>query len=370
VTCPRCGERFVAPAAGGGSGDASSFEAAWKAAEPVPNPVAPSQRRVAGIVLALMGFMAALGLVFALYTRETRRAHDLNTGDDGNPSDGEMTYEKPERWRALGYLPSKVDVIVGVGVAELRQSAAGRDLLASPLTVLPGGEGRLEDLPTRLGLRIADVDHFALGVPSEEPLRSILVVRTVGQVRSESVVAALKAEEVPGRRDAKKLFRGKMKVGASEPTVMTWFADDRTVVFGLSPTAFEDVPSTPRDPASGLSKELQDLLHDRVGVGGPVWAVAHSDDWTKTLVAPLLLTRLNASDDWLRIRSLATWARLEGTGLTIQATADCRDKTVELEKRLRERSPEATIARDGDWLSAQWKSTPAPVRPRPVGRRQ
>src|SRR5262245_49014143 len=70
TVCPRCGETFTLsaiPPAG-----------AVPAPPPAPDPASlrRSNRLVAGIVLGVMGLMAATGLTYALLTQGVRREHD------------------------------------------------------------------------------------------------------------------------------------------------------------------------------------------------------------------------------------------------------------------------------------------------------
>src|SRR5690349_18215164 len=80
VTCPRCEETVTIR--DGDTGSSSTAESM-----PVERPAAarPANRAVAGIVVALMLGMAALGLAFALRTQPFRRANDSKGVQEPDP---------------------------------------------------------------------------------------------------------------------------------------------------------------------------------------------------------------------------------------------------------------------------------------------
>jgi hypothetical protein len=114
-----------------------------------------------------------------------------------------------------------------------------------------------------------------------------LVVRTNRPYDAEAIRKSLHASRSP-EPGKKELYRIKLEKSLVTPVV--WFADDHTLVLGLSAKDLESVPATPRTGIDHLMPEIVSILKDRLNPGTPLWLVGRPQDWDKT-VAWMLLER-------------------------------------------------------------------------------
>jgi hypothetical protein len=115
-----------------------------------------SKKRTVQILLAIMAGMAALTLVFALWTKQSRRDNDFkNKALAPNPP-----VEKPSQLFGLAYLPRGSNLALGLHIAALGEEGASNALLSEPRPQVMASV--LDPLDT-LGIPLADVDHIVAG---------------------------------------------------------------------------------------------------------------------------------------------------------------------------------------------------------------
>jgi hypothetical protein len=363
IPCARCGETFVYRVPEGAGPTAvqtapNAFPLARQAAERSVR-TRWSNRQLAAAVFGVMLLMATGSLTFALLTQEQRRAHDKDLGPRPNrwPFQVDKSEEPllaapvaPVRLPALGYLPAETNIVAGIHVAELHQTKAGRELLTTPLKIGPL-EVRLDRTEQWTGLQFDDLDHLVLGLRGMEPT---LVVRTRRAYDVEKVRAALHAERL-GTVGQKKLESFEIKGAKLRPVL--WCADERTLVFGLFAPQFEHVPNTPREGISHLPGEVRSILDERVRSGGPVWLAGHVADWDKVEWTGLLDLKKDDLKRLSSVRTFAAWLLLEDK-VQVSAECQCRDADAAraLETWFADEFKGWTSAREGEWLSLQWKT--------------
>jgi hypothetical protein len=352
VVCPVCGERLP-----GRSGPVAA-----------PTPVAPSNRRVALIVVAVMVTCATAALAYALWTQAVRRANDQGSPPKPprSPFDTPAGPVAPEQLTALRYLPAGLDLLVGVHFATLYDEPATRALLEQPLPV-GKTQFRLTDLPTWTGLEASALDHAVLGLALPEAgfPRVVLVLRTRRDFEVDAVKVALHAKVVEnaGRNEQRKLWE--VKLGNAELPATLWIADDRTLVLGLIPADFTELPAPNTEKLAHLSGTLQTRLRQRIDPGAVVWVAGqlrHGLRGVASIGANGVLARLNLKPEQkTAIEEMRSFAG----GVVPGPEIACR-LNVELgEARaadtvagiVRGPRPNPRVEVEGAWVTVQWKTT-------------
>jgi len=322
-------------------------------------------------VLSVMIVMATVGLIFALATQSSRRANDAGIVSKARrtlfpsrrvevvESSPEPSVLAPAQLAALGYLPPDRGVLVGVHVEDLLSGAIGKELLAQPLRV---GERdfQLSNILSWTSLRLEEIDHAVVALKPDAPLSTLLVVRTRQDYDPKKVRSALKAERTGG--GMKTLYQ--IEVPGLSIRPLLWCADNRTLVLALSPSELQAAPNSPVEGLGHLPAAIRTVLQERMGTGGPLWAVGHADNWSET-AAGLLLQRANPEDvkRLEQVRTFGVWLQQPSGGnqpiLTLQATLACANANAarELEeKSLRPHlTAEARLVRSDNWLTLQTK---------------
>jgi hypothetical protein len=331
-----------------------------------------SNRATALFVLANMATLALLTLGGALATQGYRR--HIDAGLPARPKRSPLPEETvplgpptvaPARLAALAYLPPGTDLVAGVHVAELRDDPARRKLFDEPLK-LGGTEVRLADLPAKIGVAADELDHFVVGMRSEELLSPVLVARTVHPYDPAKVRQALNARALPAQTAGRTLYQ--VTPPKANLTALLWCADERTLVLGLARESLEKANMPAEGKGEPLTPEVRDVLRKRIGPVGPLWAAGHVGDWGKT-AAGLALLRL--PEEWQRrigtVHAFGVWAVPEVKSVTVNAAARCNDEksAAALKKWLAGRAKNAdalTLSQDGNWLSAQYRADADAVR--------
>ena len=375
IACPRCGELFTPPSD-------------WY--EGQPQPIGPDPEAIAGdtpmsplekprgrnrlVGLALLGLMvvtAGGGLAYALLTVDFRAHYTGHSHSNKRlpiptepavlPDAGPVA---PGKLDALAYLPADTNLIVGVHLAEIGDTAAGQALLAQPIPLSPGVSVKIDDLLRWPGFRREDVDHLVIGIKIDEPPplppRMELVLHTTAAHDADAVRKRLKAtrDSDDGKRRIDTFPLEKPRFSAA-----LWCVDDRhTFAFGLVPSDVAACPPRPRRDLGQLPREIREVLEERVASGGPLWIAGMADDWTKTWAANLFANM--KPDDrarLYRVRTFAAWVQFDQT-LTVRADFNCReDKNAQhLEAYFRhlgkEENPEMKTAVSEGWLTLQWRT--------------
>jgi hypothetical protein len=233
---------------------------------------------VALVILGIMVAMAALGLTYALYTKELRRQRD-HLGALSAETPPQNIVQKPEKLAALGYLPAETDAIAGIHVAGLMAQPSMQpvlQLLRSNRAEF--GIARLEQLT---GLKLEDLDHVVLGLKQQEDVipQIILIVRTRRPYDPDVIRAKLKAKraiELQGKRVYRFTPEQWQLVAA------LWCADERTLVFGLHPNDLIDLPTAPIAGVERFPEQLRKYLTG-LDLGPQAWLVSAPSQWEKLL---------------------------------------------------------------------------------------
>lgn len=322
-----------------------------------------SNAAASAFLLANMCTIALVALGGALATQAYRRHNDA--GLPARPRRSPVVEEinppgpvavAPGRLAALGYLPPKIDLVAGVHVAELMDDPVGRKLITEPLK-FGNREVRLADLPAKLGLDAKELDHFVLGMHSDEPLSVVFVARTRQPYDALKLRQTLNARGLPGTPAGRTLYQVTLPLG-NLPALL-WCPDKNTFLVALARESLEKAADGCQGTPDPLTPEVREVLSERVRPVGQLWVAGNSADWTKSAGA-LLLSGLPA--EWQKqlapVRTFGIWAVSADKAVTLNAAARCGDAAAAavLEKWLAVRTAgknAPTVVREGEWLSVQ-----------------
>jgi len=353
VPCPRCGEDVrVRSSAAGGDDDSAPVvtpQAAFPENAP-PLDSRPSNWSVARVVLGVMLFMAALGLVYALQTTAWRRSKDISLPKEPEPTAVEERRVPPAEWPGLGYLPDDTQAVAGVRLAAALESEAGRTLLA-PLGFAPEASGR----DRVLGLTPGEVDHllFAASLKTLPP-RVTAVVETRQPLNVARALGAIQGAR-SAERNGKSLTQGKLWSGGPEGAI--WLPSPRTAVIALLPEDFDKLPGGPQPEVGRFAAPLPELLERRVDPSAVLWlaAFAEPNNAALALVTSLIPLPPAEREAWTRLEALAVSIRADGAKLVLSAALRGRDTATTdaladaVARSLTAAGVTAERSADGDW---------------------
>jgi hypothetical protein len=290
VTCPRCGEAFPYPATrAAGLDPGVPPDPAADHVDPGQAVQRRSNRRVAGILIALMAVMALIGLLVSLQTVPTRRARDPK--------------------EPLSYLPDDTNVIAAVRLSQALQEPAGQEVLPE-LQLGPVGMG-VATLERWTGLSRDDVSTVVLGLKVDDRLipRPTLVVQTRQPYDEARLRGALKDREEVERK-GRTLYR--FSTDQSFLTGTVWYAAETILVIGLRPEDLDAVPEAPYPGIDHLAPPLQEFIRDRIGEDAHAWVIGQAEHWDTTVAWPLV-GRLAGADQkvWAGLRNWGLWLHFE-----------------------------------------------------------
>lgn len=378
IPCTRCGETFdLRPGQAGMTSPADATAPASSSAitEAPPAPtkswtrrplLTPQQKRrnriaAAGILVGML-VMAGLALTFALQTVNLRRANDAGLKNRAPRSlfrqnQPEELPASPPQLAALGYLPEGVNLLIGLNLGELQRDRAGRQLLEQPLQIGPQ-EIRPGEIAGWCGLPRDEVDHLVLALATDDPIfpRAALLVRTRKPYAAQQVRSALKAERIAGA-DRKDLYRLSLPRPALQAVV--WCIDERTLALALIPANLDTIPLVPHEGLKHLSADLRELLEQRLDPGASAWVAGVFEERTQKLLGSLPLLKRDGLE-WLgTLRGLAGWIQVQDqvrTGVTLHFPDEPAARKQE-ERLQRGADPGLKLARDGSWLTLQYRTT-------------
>jgi hypothetical protein len=306
-----------------------------------------------------MALMASVGMVYALYTAQVRRAYDnarqqrpARTGVP--PGHGQEPRENvaPAQLAALGYLPPQSNVVAAVHVEELVRNpeALAWLQLSFPIgNVIVGPK----EVAGWLGLQPEEIDHLALGVSTSAPLlpAGVLIVRTRASWTVDQMRSKLKAERIPGN-SRRHLYRFRVDNLLFQPIVL-WI-NEHTLALAVIPAHLEEVPEQPRKDLDHLPDEVRKLIVERIEPGSTIWVVgAFTEQFWKSLGNPgggeaANVRRLQA------VREFAVGMRMQGKGVRVGAALHTTDEkaAASWQEALKESTPNSS--RDGSWVVMQF----------------
>jgi hypothetical protein len=291
----------------------------------------PSNRAVAGLVVAVMLVMATIALTFALKTVGVRRANDTKGAVPPEPALDSRPLP-PAEWPGLGYLPNDVQAVAGVRLADAMESAAGRALLG-PLSL--GGATML------LGVTPGDVDHLIIGANARAlPPRLTAVIH--GRLRSAAGTGGTTDQH------GKALLRGRLWANGPEGTI--WRADPQTLIAAQLPEDFDKISAKPR-PTGPLPE-----LMERLDPAALVWLVASVDADNPAVGFAAGFLPPATRDALAKLAAVAVSIRIDGPKMTLTVHVRGQDAdsgwliAKALADILKQPAAEVTVHRQsGDW---------------------
>lgn len=325
-TCPRCGEvlpphlaEAIQTRRSAGSLPASSLpkpQAAYR-------PLRGSLRRVAGIVIGIMGVMAILSFTYAWHTVEWRRARDPRPPKPVVAP--QATMPKPIEWAALGYLPPETAIIAGLHVAEAEKTPRGKELLrATRIGPLPISA---IDIENWTGLKVAEIDHAVIGLKVEPriPPAMVLAVQARQPIDQPGVRAALKSE-LSTTVGKKKVWKYNVRISSKLSLEgLLWFASPDMLVACFSKLDMEKVPDQPASGATQIPSALRDVLRERVNPASQAWLAGRVENWDA--VTPLLSLAMQKEtlETLASLRTFGFGVQL-GRGIRVEGAVQCVDE--------------------------------------------
>jgi hypothetical protein len=276
----------------------------------------------------------------------------------------------------LGYLPTATNVAACAYIRDLRFRIMAYNLLRKPLSV-GNMKLKLDNVAEWTGVPLREMDHVLLGAVlrggGEADLMPpvTLVVRTVLEHDQEKVRKAMKATQPVSVAGADGVKRTLYAAKLGPLPVRLFQPDKQTVVIGLFDDEMSRVPGKPHEGAKRLPAEVRGALEARLPGAPGLWAVGHSEDWTKTW-APTLLKGLPGAGplagELASARTVAVgvtdWGR-EGGHLLWQVKAADAKAAQDIEQkvlapRLKANPNAFTYARDGAWIKVELKIDTGP----------
>jgi uncharacterized membrane protein YhaH (DUF805 family) len=269
------------------------------------------------ILLSLIGVGDIYGIARRFATGQSSAATGPATASDSIPA----AAVTPAELAALAYLPSDTNVLLGLQVKGALEQPLGQEIMerwqAGP------GEATLAGMAQWTGIELGDLDHIVVSLKVDGSLlpRLRAVVRTRKPYDSDQLRASLKAGR-PVTRLEKTVYRFAVPQTALEAVV--WFADDRTLVFALTPEDLDDVPLKPVEGLARLAAPLQQAVAEMKS-GTLLWLAGHSSDWQKNLQGmPFLQVPKEMQALLKEVKTFAAWLELTEKA-NLQLALGCAD---------------------------------------------
>jgi hypothetical protein len=266
LPCPRCGEPVPA--------------ARWRVETgvregPPPAAPAPPAGPVPGIhntmrvVVGVMIVMAIVGLSYALWTVQLRRARDPKGSLDP------VKFRRPLELEGLGLLPKDNDIVVGLHIAEwLEDKAVGQPLLEEPQPAELAWFVRQITRTTAMELK--EIDHIVLGL-SFEAQQLTAVVKTRRPMVGERIAEHQPAKSALYQKSPLYEFELQPFGGA-----LVWWIDPKTAIHTIRlamPTVehIKGLAATARPIEDVLAPPLHAAVKERLTKYQFAWAVGRLD---------------------------------------------------------------------------------------------
>jgi len=275
-----------------------------------------SNRRLAATVLGCMALMALLSFGYAMYTVDFRRNNDPKALPTVLALEAPLP---PAKWRALDYLPTGCNLVVGIQVARARETPVGQAFLAqTDLGKLGFG---LADIERATGLKAEELDHVIIGARLDAQL--VMVARTKQAYDVRRIRTALKARSgAPvGNRTIYYFDLERPKV----PAVLWLAEEDRMVVASiLTKEGIASIPNPPVNDSGQLPPALEAMLKERTTRNDLVWMAGHAEKLDAA--RPFLEKPLgeDATNALLALRTFVLGLQLDGE-IVLNGTFSCAD---------------------------------------------
>lgn len=269
--CPRCHEPLP--------GHEGTAGADAPGATPAPRRSNRSVATVLGLIILGMGGVA---LAYALWTVAFRRGNDPREST-------RVEVVAPAELRGLGYVPSGINILVGIHVGELMQSSEGRELVYR--LRLPGGNASLEGIEQWLGMPLSEVDHVIFGFQTE----AIAFPPTLIFLQTRKPIDTAKMVEYFKGTGAQPMGNKKyhlIRLPGLGLECALWFTSDNYRAILYAPMgSLGDVPDQPHPGTDHLAPHVRQFLREQKK-GTQLWLHGRVEDWEKTLL-PLVVNNLN-----------------------------------------------------------------------------
>jgi len=220
------------------------------------------------IVVGVMIAMAIVGLSYALWTVNVRRARDPKGGLDP------VKFRRPLELEGLGYLPKDSDIVVGLHIAEwLEDEKVGQPLLEEPRPA--GLDWVLKQITRTTAMELKEIDHILLAL-SFDAQQLTAVVKTRRPFVPEKIAAAHPKGSL---HDGLPLYEFELQPAGG---ALVWWIDAKTAIYTIRlamPTVanMKGLSKTPRPSGEVLSAQLHAAVKERLTRYQFAWTVGRLD---------------------------------------------------------------------------------------------
>lgn len=304
---------------------------------------------------ATLCILTAAGLSFVFFSGTIR--HRSSQGSESSEETVPIPVPKPAQLESLAYLPSDSNLVAAIHVREALHHPHGRKLLEDlRLGALELGTDHIEKWT---GLKWEDIDElaFALKIDGQLIPRPTLIVHGFQPHQAARILKKLHAVRIP-EAAYKDCYRIQWGDSGFKPTL--WCpAEGRTLIVALAPADLDASLGKPRQGIEHLPASVQTMLRERMNAPTPIWAVATSQEWDKTILTQVLANLpAQTRDMLLKVRTLGVWLEID-TPMTVNAAGQCVNAATatELASYLQGWAKpyleDVRTVADGTWFTAQ-----------------
>ena len=205
----------------------------------------------AGSVVAVMAFMALVGLIFALSTQKTRRERD------------HAPRKKDPREIYLSWVHSDSTLLATLDLEKLRESEPFAPLLKS----LDGN--KQQDIVAKyIGYKAREIQVACLELNPEKIMGATLVLRTKPKIDLEILATRLKAAG-SGYRNGRETMRYPVDFFPVGPTFAK--LETNTLALSFLPERLDAIPPFARDGLQHLNRRISPLVIERIPGNALAW---------------------------------------------------------------------------------------------------
>jgi hypothetical protein len=220
-------------------------------------------------IVGVMIVMAVIGLSYALWTVQERRARDPKGTLDP------VKFRRPLELEGLGYLPKDGDIVVGVHIAEWLDDAKAGALITNEPRPL-GLDWLARQIARTTAMELKEIDHVVLSLSFEKQTLTA-VVKTRRPMIGEKI-----AEHGPAKsslHEGLPLYEFELQPAGG---ALVWWLDAKTAVYTMRfamPTVadMKGLSKMAQAPQDVLAAPLHAAVKDRLTRYQVAWAVGRLD---------------------------------------------------------------------------------------------